>query len=117
LTGIARAEARRNIATDEKSDEHSAASRKIKSREGAKARRKDAKRGEQNVWREDGRDARKDDGLLCYLQRIPFASVFAPSRLLILLGLIAWKENFHSLRVFRRIVAQMKTKGEVEYKK
>jgi hypothetical protein len=30
-----------------------------KSREGAKARRKDAKRGEQNVWGEGGRDARQ----------------------------------------------------------
>jgi hypothetical protein len=47
----------------------------------SEARRKDAKRGEQNVWREDGPDAPKDDGLLYYLQQIPFASVFAPSLL------------------------------------
>jgi hypothetical protein len=58
----------------------------------------------------DGPDAPKDEGLLYYLQQIPFAAFclrsFASSRLFILLGLIVWKKNLRSVRVFRRIVAR-----------
>ena len=85
----------------------SADNQKTKSREVAKT---EAKRGEQNVWREDGRDARKDDwafpSLLSSLLR-----VFAALHLLWLIALFGcrpsaarprWALSFLSVVVLRR---------------